>query len=111
MIHLGTYTTLLIIVSADIHSHSNGVGWNPANYSYTPGPDYQVVWQDNFENVGPIRGMINEQPACGPNPKIWILKIGHIKGDFHYLLCYRASIYTSSLLASLERKSVYLIQK
>lgn len=80
VLRLDAYTILLIIVITDLHSHSAGVGWNPANYSYDPGPGYQPVWQDNFENVGPIKGMINGQPAYGSNPNNWVLKTGHITG-------------------------------
>lgn len=51
-------------------------GWNPANFSFNPGDNYQLVWQDAFENVGPVQAMINGKPAYAPNPKNWAHKIG-----------------------------------
>jgi beta-glucanase (GH16 family) len=55
------------------------VGWNPGNFSFNPGDDYAIVWQDEFENVGPAKAIINGQPAYAPNPKNW----AHIIGTNH----------------------------
>jgi beta-glucanase (GH16 family) len=57
-----------------------GTGWDPSNFLYNPGSNYQLVWQDQFENVGPVKGIINGAPAYAPNPKNWVLKIGNING-------------------------------
>ena len=46
-------------------------GWNPANFSFNPGDNYELVWQDKFENVGPSKAIINGKPAYAPNPKNW----------------------------------------
>ena len=45
--------------------------WDPSNFIFNPGDNYQLVWQDEFENVGPIQAIINGQPAYAPNPKNW----------------------------------------
>jgi beta-glucanase (GH16 family) len=52
------------------------VGWNPANFSFNPGENYELVWQDAFENVGPSQAIINGKPAYAPNPKNWAHKVG-----------------------------------
>jgi beta-glucanase (GH16 family) len=54
-----------------------GAGWNPSNFSFNPGDNYELVWQDEFENVGPVRAIINGQPAYAPNPKNWVHIVGH----------------------------------
>jgi beta-glucanase (GH16 family) len=46
-------------------------GWNPSNFSFNPGDDYELVFQDEFENVGPVKAIINGKPAYAPNPKNW----------------------------------------
>ena len=55
------------------------VGWNPANFSFNPSANYELVWQDEFENVGPVQAIINGKPAYAPNPKNW----AHIVGMHH----------------------------
>ena len=50
--------------------------WDPSNFTFNPGGTYQLVWQDEFENVGPVKAIINGQPAFSPNPKNW----GYITG-------------------------------
>ena len=47
------------------------VGWNPANFSFNPDNNYRLVFEDEFENVGPVKAIINGQPAYAPNPKNW----------------------------------------
>ena len=81
---------LCIVVFNDI---SSVAGWNPANFSFNPGDDYQLVWQDEFENVGPVQAMINGKPAYSPNPKNWahIIGIHHDDGIENYT----DSIYNS----------------
>jgi beta-glucanase (GH16 family) len=58
----------------------NGVcliaGWNPANFSFNPGDNYELVFQDEFENVGPVQAIINGKPAYAPNPKNWLRRPG-----------------------------------
>jgi beta-glucanase (GH16 family) len=51
-------------------------GWNPANFTFNPGPNYELVFTDEFENVGPAQAIINGQPAYAPNPKNWAHEIG-----------------------------------
>lgn len=67
--------SLLIIAVGGI------VGWNPANFTFNPGENYQIVWQDEFEDVGPSQGIINGKPAYAPNAKNWAHILGpHIDG-------------------------------
>lgn len=35
------------------------------------GVSYELVWQNEFENVGPVQVIINGEPACVPNPNSW----------------------------------------
>ena len=53
-----------------------GQGWDPSKFNYNPGPNYELVWQDEFENVGPAKAVIDGKPAYTPNPKNWVLKTG-----------------------------------
>ncbi len=48
------------------------ISWNPSNFSFNPGDNYELVWQDEFENVGPVKAIIDGKPAYSPNPKNWI---------------------------------------
>ena len=57
----------------------NDPGWAPSNFTLNPGDDYERLFQDEFENVGPIQAIINGKPACAPNPKNW----AHVTGMFH----------------------------
>ena len=50
--------------------------WNPSNFSFNPGDNYELIWQDQFENVGPVKAIINGQPAYAPNPKNWGYRLG-----------------------------------
>jgi hypothetical protein len=59
----------LIVVISDI---GFGAGWDPSKFSYNPGPNYELIWQDEFKNVGPVKAMINEAAAYAPNPKNWV---------------------------------------
>jgi beta-glucanase (GH16 family) len=60
-------------------------GWNPANFTFNPGDNYELVWQDEFENVGPVKAIINGQPAYAPNPKNWAHRVGpNLGGGLQY---------------------------
>jgi beta-glucanase (GH16 family) len=59
---------------------SFAIGWNPSNFSFNPGDNYEVVWQDEFENVGPAKAIIDGQPAYAPNPKNWYHLVGRGTG-------------------------------
>lgn len=63
-----TISVLLIVVFNDACFVA---GWNPSNFSFNPGDNYELIWQDEFENVGPVRAIINGKPAYAPNPKNW----------------------------------------
>ena len=52
------------------------LAWDPSNFTFNPGENYQLVWQDEFENVGPVKAIINGKPAYAPNPGNWAHKIG-----------------------------------
>jgi len=53
-----------------------GAGWNPSNFSFNPGDNCEIVWQDQFENVGSVQAIINGQPAYAPNQKNWHHVVG-----------------------------------
>src|SRR5271167_3378602 len=55
--------------------------WNPANFTFNPGNNYELVWQDEFENVGPVKAFINGRPAYAPNPKNWNYMLGYHLDD------------------------------
>jgi hypothetical protein len=59
---------------------SFGAGCDPSKFSYNPGPNYELVWKEDFENVGPVKAIINGSPAYAPDPKNWILKTGVSNG-------------------------------
>ena len=64
---------ILIFVIDKIHSVT---AWNPENFTFNPGDSYELVWQDEFENVGPVKAIINGQPAYSPNPANWVHTVG-----------------------------------
>jgi beta-glucanase (GH16 family) len=47
------------------------ISWDPSNFTFNPGDNYEIVWQDEFENVGPVQATINGQPAYSPNQENW----------------------------------------
>jgi len=47
-----------------------------SNFSFNPGNTYELIWQEEFENIGPVQAIINGKPAYAPNPKNWAHKIG-----------------------------------
>jgi hypothetical protein len=61
---------LFIVIFNDV---SLVASWNPANFSFNPGDNYELVWQDQFENVGPVKAIIKGKPAYAPNSKIGLL--------------------------------------
>jgi beta-glucanase (GH16 family) len=84
------FSLLFIVVFKDICPVA---AWNPSNFSFNPGDDYELVFQDEFENVGPVKAIINGKAAYAPNPKNW----GYIT-DFHEegtLQNFTDSIYNS----------------
>jgi beta-glucanase (GH16 family) len=52
------------------------IGWDPSNFTFNPGANYELIWQDEFENIGPVQAIINGQPAYAPNPKNWFHLVG-----------------------------------
>jgi beta-glucanase (GH16 family) len=64
---------LFTVVLNDIYLVAS---WDPSNFTFNPGDDYQLVFQDEFENVGPVKAIINGQPAYSPNPKNWGYRTG-----------------------------------
>lgn len=76
MLHL-IAVLFCIVVSSNL---SFGQGWDPSKFNYNPGPNYELVWQDQFEDVGPSKAIIDGKPAYAPNPKNWVLKTGKING-------------------------------
>jgi hypothetical protein len=72
MLHL-VVTLLLTVVFNDI---CLGAGWNPSNFTFNPGDNYELVWQDEFENIGHIKAIINGKPAYSLNPKNWAHAVG-----------------------------------
>jgi beta-glucanase (GH16 family) len=77
MLHL-VVSLLLIVVFNDV---CLVIAWNPTNFSFDPGNNYELVWQDEFENVGPVKAIINGRPAYAPNPKNWGYKLGYHLDD------------------------------
>jgi beta-glucanase (GH16 family) len=74
------------------------VSWNPANFSFNPGNNYELVWQDEFENVGPVKAIIDGQPAYAPNPKNWYHLVGRGEGLENFTdSIYNAYIQNSQL--------------
>jgi hypothetical protein len=65
MLHL----TTVFFIAAITSNVCLGQGWDPSKFKYDPGPNYELVWQDAFENVGPVKAIINGKPAYAPNPK------------------------------------------
>ena len=73
MFHLFHCLLLILLIN-------NIVGWNASNFVYNAGSNYTLVWQDDFENVGSIKGTIDGAPAYAPNPANWALMTGNING-------------------------------
>ena len=82
-----------------------GIGWSPSNFSFNPGDNYELVFSDEFENVGPAKAIINGQPAYAPNPKNWALAVGPASGIQNYTdSIYNAYIQNNQLtIAALKQ--------
>lgn len=90
MLHFTARVLLLIFVCNDISVVN---AWDPANFTFNPGENYELVWEDAFENVGPVQALINGKPAYAPNAKNWAHKIGpNIDGGIQN---YTDSIYNA----------------
>ncbi len=76
MLHL--IVSLLLIVVFNVISIA--ASWNPVNFSFNPSDNDELVSQDEFENVGPVKAIINGQPVYAPNPNNW----GYILGTVHW---------------------------
>ena len=85
------YIHFLLFLFA-IHGVATTVGWDPSKFQYDAGPNYTLVWQDQFENVGPAKATINGAPAYSPNPKNWSPQKGNADGG---LQNYTDSIYNA----------------
>jgi beta-glucanase (GH16 family) len=72
MLHI-VVSLLLIVVFNDV---CLVIAWDPSNFTFNPGDNYKLVWTEEFENVGPVKAIINGKPAYAPNPKNWAHKIG-----------------------------------
>jgi beta-glucanase (GH16 family) len=105
MLHL-VVSLLLTVVFNDV---CLVIGWNPANFSFDPGNNYELVWQDEFENVGPVKAIINGQPAYSPNPKNWAHIIGpnHDEGLEYYTDSIQNSYVQQNRLTIVAMKEGY----
>ena len=86
-IHFVLFTTVFAILGV-----TNGAGWDPSKFQYDAGPNYTLVWQDEFENVGLSKAVIDGAPAYAPNPKNWSPQQGNIDGGIQN---YTDSIYNA----------------
>ena len=85
------YIHFLLFLFA-IHGVATTADWDPSKFQYDAGPNYTLVWQDQFENVGPAKATINGAPAYSPNPKNWSPQKGNADGG---LQNYTDSIYNA----------------
>jgi beta-glucanase (GH16 family) len=90
---------LFIVVA--LNGIAAGAGWDPSTFVYDAGPNYTLVWQDQFENVGPSKGIINGEPAYAPNPANWDVQKGTDAG----LQNYTDSIYN----AYVQKNQLHLV--
>jgi len=58
--------------SLDINPISLVVDWDPSNFTFNFGDKYELVWQDEFENVDPAQAIIDGKP----DPKNWGYRTG-----------------------------------
>ena len=75
------YYIVLVLVLAVFNRDCLGDGWNPSNFTFNPPDNYELVWEDQFENVGPVQAIINGQPAYAPNPNNWAHRLGYHLDD------------------------------
>jgi len=83
-------TLCFLVVSNGI---SQVISWDPSNFTFNPGDSYELVWQDEFENVGPSKAIIDGKPAYSPNPQNWAHVTGTSAGS-------RLSNFTDSIYNS-----------
>jgi beta-glucanase (GH16 family) len=98
---------LFIVVFNDV---ALVAGWNPANFSFNPGDNYKLVFQDEFENVGPVKAIINGQPAYAPNPKNWFHRIAaHTDGGLeNYTDCIQNAYIQNGQLTLVAMQEGYM---
>ena len=97
MFHL----TVLLFLFAGIQ------GWNPANFTFNPGENYELIWQDQFENVGPVKAIINGQPAYAPNPNNWAHIVIHDGGLENYTNSIQNAYVQNNQLRIVAQKDGY----
>jgi hypothetical protein len=47
-------------------------------FCYHTGANYELVWQQEFENLGSVKASIDEKLAYASNQENWVLKTGKI---------------------------------
>lgn len=75
-----------------VNSLSFAINWNDSTLTLNVGNNYSLVWEDDFENVGPIKAIIDGASAYTPNPKNWAYETGTTFGG---LQNYTDSIYNA----------------
>ena len=89
-------------------SLSQVTAWDPSNFTFNPGDNYEIVWQDEFENVGPIKATINGQPAYSPNPENWVFYNMMDGGLQHYVdSIYNAYVQNNQLTLVVNEPPLY----
>lgn len=71
---------------------SFSINWNDSILTLNVNTNYSLVWEDAFENVGPVKAIIDGAPTYAPNPKNWAYETGTTFGG---LQNYTDSIYNS----------------
>lgn len=92
---------VLLFLFVDVES------WNPANFTFNPGENYELVWQDQFENVGPVKAIINGQPAYAPNPNNWAHIFIHDGGLENYTSSIQNAYVQNNQLRIVAQKEGY----
>jgi hypothetical protein len=49
----------MIVSSIFLKDICFAVSWDPSNFTFNPGDKYEMVWKDEFENVGPAKAIID----------------------------------------------------
>lgn len=96
---------IFIVVRNDIRPV---LSWDPSNFTFNPGENYEIVWQDEFENVGAPQATINGQPAYAPNPENWAFYNMMDGGWEHYVdSIYHAYVQNNQLTLAVTGPSTY----
>jgi beta-glucanase (GH16 family) len=105
MLHL-IFSLLFTVVFNNIYLVA---AWDPSNFTFNPGDNYELVWQDEFENIGPVKAIINGKPAYAPNPKNWAYIIGthHDDGIENYTDSIQNSYVQNGQLTLVAMKEGY----